>query len=196
MGLRQTISEWIRIAKDTFDFGPEFPAALTARRVRVAEELTELRRLLEETQKTAREKDELIAKLQAAATIEGNMVVDGAAYFVRKDHLLEGPFCTACFQQSHETNRIVPTPRPEGAEEDSSDWVQCTQCQMPFRSERISEYLNPRPAVPAQPAAPPEEDEEAKPVTAARKPRRTSRRKKNEQASKPQTKVSPEADLS
>ncbi len=143
MGLRQTISEWVRIMKDALDFGPEFPAAMEARHAMFAQESARLQHLLEQTRKASQEKDELIARLQAAGAVTGNMVVDGPAYYIRRANTLDGPFCTSCFQRNHEITRIAPAPKPKDADETSTDWVQCAGCKTPFRSDRISQYLNP-----------------------------------------------------
>jgi hypothetical protein len=175
MGLRQTIAQWIATIKDTLDFGPEFPASVAEHRATFTEELTKLQMLLEQTQRAAQEKDELIAQLQAAGTVRGDMVVDGSAYYIKRETTLEVPFCTSCFEQSHEIARIAPAPKPKNAEGDPAEWVQCGQCQALFRSERIGQYLNPRPA-----ALSPEREEEAKPVKMARKPRAQARQPKDQ----------------
>ena len=177
MGLRQTISQWIANVKDALDFGPEFPALVTDHRVKFTEELTKLQSLLDQTQQAAQEKDVLIAKLQAAGAVRGNMIVDGSAYYVKKDSSLDGPFCVSCFQQNHEIARIVPTPKPKGADGDPSEWVQCGKCQAPFRSERIGQYLNPRETAATGTTVSPEALDEAKPVKAARKPRSQTRQR-------------------
>ena len=143
MGLRQTISEWVRTIKDALDFGPAFPAAMEARRVVFAQESARLQHLLEQTRKAAQEKDELIAKLRAVGAVTGNMVTDGPAYYIKKANTLDGPFCTSCFRRTHEINRIASAPKPKGADGTPADWVQCARCKTPFRSDRISQYLNP-----------------------------------------------------
>jgi len=171
MGLRQTITQWVGIIKDALDFGPEFPAATTEHQVKFTDELTKLQHLLEQAQSAAKEKDELITKLQAAGAIRENLVVDGSAYYVKKDNALSGPFCMSCFQQNHEMSRVMPASKPKGAEGDTTNWVQCVKCRTPFRSERISEYLRPRKAVSTPAAASLEEGDEAKPVKATRKSR-------------------------
>ncbi len=181
MGLRQTITEWIRIAKNALDFGPEFPAAMEARHVELAERLAKLQSLLKQAQKASQEKDELIAKLQAAGGAAGNMVLDGPVCFIRKENTLEGPYCASCFQQNHETSRIVPASRPKEGDGPATDWVQCAKCQTPFRSERIGQYLNPGPAVSAPVAAPSAEESEAQPAR-VRRPRAPTRRRRNPQS--------------
>ncbi len=174
MGLRETLAEWIQMAKDNLDFGPEFPAAMEAQRLGLPERLAQLQSLLEQTRQASLEKDKLIAKLEAAGIIAGNMVLDGPAYFVKKENTLEGPFCTCCFQRNHEVSRMVPASRPEGAEGPETDWVQCTACQMPFYSERLGQFLNPRPAAAAPVAASCEEKSQAKPAKVPR-PRTSTR---------------------
>jgi hypothetical protein len=184
MGLHQTISQWIGNVKDALDFGPEFPAVMTDRRVRFTEEMTKLQHLLDQTQQAAQEKDELIALLQAAGAVRGNMIVDGSAYFIRKDNSLDGPFCMSCFQQNHEIAHIVPAPQPAGADGESSEWVQCGRCRTPFRSQRIGEYLNPPETTVSLEAT-----DEARPVKATRKPRSQTRQPKTQ--SPEQTKATP-----
>ena len=181
MGLRQTITEWIRIAKDTLDFGPEFPAALEAHRLGVPEKLAQLQSLLERTRKASQEKDKLIARLQAAGGVTGNMVIDGPVYFIKKENALEGPYCTSCFQQNHETSRVVPASRPQGADGPSTDWVQCTTCRTPFRSERTGQYLNPGPTPSTEVPIFPEAEGETQPAK-VRSPRASTRRRKNQRS--------------
>lgn len=174
MGLRQTIAQWIATIKDTLDFGPEFSAALTEHRVKFTEELERLQHLLEEARKAAREKDELIAKLQTTAAVRGNVIVDGSAYYLKKETTLDGPFCTSCFQRRHEITRIVPAPQPQGTDGDAREWVQCLKCQTPFRSERMAQFLDPQhtaaPGTLSSAAA-----QEAEPLPGARKPRSRAR---------------------
>lgn len=189
MGLHQTISQWIANVKDALDFGPEFPTVMADHRVKYTEEMTKLQHLLDQTQRAAQEKDELIAKLQAAGAVRGNMIVDGFAYFIKEDSILDGPFCMSCFQQNHEIARIVPAPKPQGADGDPSEWVQCGRCQVPFRSQRIGQYLSPRETAATGTAIPPEATDETKPVKAARKPRSQARQPKTQQPE--QTKATP-----
>jgi hypothetical protein len=168
MGLRQTVSEWIRNAKDALDFGPDFPAAMAAHRLEFTEERTKLQHLLEQARKACQEKDELIARLQAGAAIRGNMIIDGSAYFLKKENLLDGPYCLSCFQQNHETTRLVPAPKPKRADGPAAAWVQCPHCQTPFRSDRLGEFLSPRQTASAQTSASPQGGEEEKPAGATR----------------------------
>lgn len=164
MGLRETIAEWVTAIKDALDFGPEFPDAMEARRVLFAQETARLQHLLEETRKAAQEKDQLIAKLQAIGAVAGSMVVDGPAYYIRRANTLEGPFCTSCFQRNHEIMRIAAASKPKGNDGTPADWVQCAKCRTPFRSDRISQYLNPArvPAASPSPAGAPAKRDESR----------------------------------
>lgn len=171
MGLRQAVSEWVEIVKDAFGFGPEFPAAMAARRLELAQELPRLKQLLEEAQETCRQKDKLIAKLQAADAVKADMVADESAYYIKKENVLDGPFCMSCFQRNHEMTRIALSPKPPGADNRSADWVQCVKCRIPFRSDRISRYLNPGKTAPAQTPVSPEGTGRPAPVKASPKPR-------------------------
>jgi hypothetical protein len=81
-----------------------------------------------------------VAKLQSAR--RENMVVDGPAYYIEKDgDPLDGPFCTSCFDRHHKRVRIIPAAKPKGGTGRQSEWVQCSACQTPFRSQRAAEYL-------------------------------------------------------
>lgn len=180
MGLRQTISQWVETIKDMLDFGPEFPAAVNEHQVRLSDELTKLQNLLDKTRRAAQEKDELIAKLQAAGAVRGNMVIDESVYYLKREHALEGPYCLSCFEKNHEVVRIVPAPKPRGADGNQREWVQCSKCQAPFRSERIGQYLNvPRTAPQAaQASTSSEADGEAEAVKPKRKTRARTVRSK------------------
>jgi hypothetical protein len=180
MGLRQAVSELVTITKDTFGFGPGFSDAAAARRFKCTDELDRLQREIEEIQKACAAQDQRIAKLQAALAITGDMVADESAYYIRKDGVLDGPFCTSCFQRNHEIARIERTPAPSGADQRSANWVQCVKCRTPFQSDRISQNLNPSPTAAAQTPASPGEAAQAKPAKAPPKPRTRSRRKKSD----------------
>jgi hypothetical protein len=171
MGLRQTLAQWIATLKDTLDFGPEFPAAAAEQRATFAQELSELQHLLEQTRQAVQEKDELIARLQAAGNVRGDMIIDGSAYYIQKGSVLEGPFCLSCFEHSHQLARLGAAPMPKDAEGDPSEWVQCPQCQTPFRSERLGHYLPPRRTASPAAASAVGTSEAKATVRPARKPR-------------------------
>lgn len=142
MELPELVLKPIRAFKEMFDLEEE-PPTLASQVVQLRRQLAKTRSRLDETRNLAREKDELIAKLQAAGAIKGNMIVDGSAYFVKKGgNILDGPFCTCCFDQKQETVRIVPAAKPQDAAGRQSEWVQCPTCQTPFRSKRVGEFLS------------------------------------------------------
>jgi len=124
MELPELVLKPIRAFKEMFDLEEE-PPTLTSQVVQLRRQLAKTRSRLDEIRNLAREKDELIAKLQAAGAIKGNMIVDGSAYFVKKGgNILDGPFCTCCFDQNQEKVRIVPADKPQGAAGRQSEWVQ------------------------------------------------------------------------
>jgi len=142
MELPELVLKPIRAFKEMFDLEEE-PPTLTSQVVQLRRQLAKTRSRLDEIRNLAREKDELIAKLQAAGAIKGNLIVDGSAYFVKKGgNILDGPFCTCCFDQNQEKVRIVPADKPQGAAGRQSEWVQCPTCRTPFRSKRVGEFLS------------------------------------------------------
>jgi len=88
------------------------------------------------------EKDQAIAKLQEAMAVKGEMVLESSAYFSQQDDkIVDGPFCTCCFDRDHQRVRLVPGAKPEGAAGRPSEWVQCPNCRTPFRSKKASDYI-------------------------------------------------------
>jgi len=140
MELPELVLRPIRAFKEMLDLTEE-PPTLTSQFVQLRGQLAELRRRLDETRKLSREKDELIARLQAAGAIKDDMIVEGPACFVKKaGNILDGPYCTCCFEQKQEKVRIVPAPRPEDADGPESEWVQCSTCRTPVQaSGRVSQ---------------------------------------------------------
>ncbi len=175
MGLRQTISKWIADIKDELDFGTYFPTSAAEYRTTLTDELRRLQGLLKEARKAAQEKDSRLAELEARGTSRADLVIDDKAYYLRSGNTLDGPFCPACFAQKHELMRIVPAAKPSGADGGPAEWVQCSQCQTPFRSERIGRYVNPPQAGPTPPATPAQAPEAAKPARTPRKRRPPAR---------------------
>ena len=143
MGLSEVIGKSVAAIRGTID--PERdsrPAISEDLHVELKQQFARLHSLLEETRKASREKDELIARLQASGATEKNMISDGAACFIRRNKdTLDGPFCLACFEGKERVVRVVPAPRPKGKKGAPSEWIQCPECQVPFRSRRVGEYL-------------------------------------------------------
>jgi hypothetical protein len=170
MAVLDRVLKRVRTLADTLDLETE-PPTLTSQLVQFRQQVAELQSRLDEAERLSREKDALIAQLQGIAALRDNMIVDGAAYFIKKDGgALDGPFCTACFERNHEAVRVIPAAKPKGGEGNQSEWVQCSRCQVPFRSQRLGEYLNPPPSEP--PAATPKK---ARPVRKAPAKRSASR---------------------
>jgi hypothetical protein len=169
MGLRQTISKWIADVKDELDFGTYFPTSAAEYRATFTDELRRLQGLLKEARKAAQEKDSRIAELQARGTSRADLVIDDRTYYLRSGNTLDGPFCPACFEQKHEMVRIVPAAKPSGADGGPAEWVQCSKCQTPFRSERIGRYVNPPQAAPTSAAISAQTPAAARPARAPRK---------------------------
>jgi hypothetical protein len=187
MRLYQAFSEWIENTKDAFGFGRKFPNALAALRRQSKLDLAGLGQLLGEAQESCRQKDELIAKLQANEAFRANMVSDESAYYIRKEDFLDGPFCMACFQRDHKMCRITTAPKPREAKEGSADWVQCLKCRTPFQSERLTRYLNPAQTTPAQTPVSPEGTAQPDPVKASPKPGPRTRRPKKSPSEQPES---------
>jgi len=141
MELLERILRRVKGIKKTFDL-EEKPLVLANEFVQLKRQVAELRSQLGEIQKLSREKDALIAQLQTVAIIKDNVIMDGSAYFIRKNSdVWDGPFCTHCFGKNQENVRIVPAAKPKSASGDPSEWAQCLKCQKPFRSKRVAEYL-------------------------------------------------------
>jgi hypothetical protein len=138
----ERILKGVRDIKQTFDL-EEKPLTLANQFCQLKQQVAELESQFGEVQKLSREKDALIAKLQSVAIIKDNMILDGVVYYLRKDgDILDGPFCTHCFRKDQETVRVVPAAKPKSTSGDPAEWAQCVKCQKPFRSQRVSAYLN------------------------------------------------------
>ena len=171
MGLRQITAMLLKTVRDVFDLEQELGSEMLAKQyIELRQQVTILRKSLSETRRALKERDELVEKLQAAGVIRENLVTDGSAYFVQKDGKTEdGPFCTCCFDQHQQTVRLVPTPKPPGGAGRSSEWVQCLNCRIPFRSCRAGEYLNGPKSAPARTAAPKASEKKPKPRKASKR---------------------------
>ena len=83
-------------------------------------------------------KDEKIAKLKKALKVKGKMICKDSAYYLTNDKggIIDGPFCTKCFDVDQDCIRIVAhTTHGE---------VKCLKCKVIFDSEIIYETLVPR----------------------------------------------------
>jgi hypothetical protein len=143
MGFREIFARSVQMFKDEFDLEQELGGrTLASQYIEIKHEMETLRDVLEETRAARQERDELIARLQARDAIKDGMILDGSAYFLQKSPgVLEGPFCTCCFDQRQQMVRLVPASKPQGGTGRASDWVQCLQCATPFPSRRAGEFL-------------------------------------------------------
>ena len=171
MGLRQITATLLKTVRDVLDLEQELGSEMLAKQyVELRQQVTILRKSLSETRRALKERDELVEKLQAAGVIRENLVMDGSAYFVRKNGRIEdGPFCTCCFDQNQQMVRLVPTPKPVGGAGRSSEWVQCLKCRIPFRSGRAGEYLNGPKSAPARTVVSKERRKKSKPRKASKR---------------------------
>jgi len=93
---------------------------------------------------TIRKKDETIKKLREALELKGNMKCEHSAYWLKDDqgNTIDGPFCTNCFDNEHDTRRLVQGGIPSGGAGHHWEWVQCPKCNKPFRQKHVGVYLN------------------------------------------------------
>jgi len=82
-------------------------------------------------------KDEKIAKLKKALKVKGKMVCKDSAYYLTddKDKIIDGPFCTKCFDVDQDSIRIVA--------HTTGGQVKCLKCKVVFESENIYNNLVP-----------------------------------------------------
>lgn len=163
MGLREILAKRLKAVREAVHRGPGPNASLAFQYTELRQELAQLRHLVEETCRASKEEDELIAKLQAAGVVRRNMVSDGSAYYIEKDeNILDGPFCTHCFDQNQEMVRLVPAPELQEAAGRASKWVRCRKCRTPLRSRRIAQHVNPQETAPTPASAPQEESKKSR----------------------------------
>lgn len=147
-----TISKAAKAVKGILDLDMGLgDPTLASQFIELKRQVTELQSIVAEANRISKEKDEVIAKLKAAMAIKGNMVIDGSAYYMQKGKkVVDGPFCTSCFDRHQETIRLLNAPKPPGAAGRHLEWVQCPNCQTPFRSRQVGEYLKTQQATPAR----------------------------------------------
>ncbi len=140
MNLLELIAKPIQSVKEALDLDPP---SLTDQLIHIKNQLTEVQERLDESRAIEREKDALICQLKDAMKIKGDTVMEGGAYFVKNNGKIEdGPFCTCCVDRTQQYIHLVHTPKPQGQTGRQLDWVQCPQCQTPFRSKQAGEYLS------------------------------------------------------
>ena len=85
-----------------------------------------------------REKDDTIDKLKNALSLKGKLICEHSAYWLKndKDEIVDGPFCTRCFDIENVQCRFV-----KGPPEKPYHVVQCPNCKVQFSNHHIADYL-------------------------------------------------------
>ena len=143
MELIDLIAGSLKTVKESLDLDPKCDFSLAAQVVELKSRIAELQRLLNEAERNLRERDDLIAQLRAAIPATDEMLVEGAAWFVRKSgEIIDGPFCTRCFTRQRRTVRLIDAPQPDDAPGQASEWVQCPTCAVPVRSRLAAQQTD------------------------------------------------------
>jgi len=84
-----------------------------------------------------KKKDEIIAQLKDALDLKGKFIYKDSAYYITDENgkIIDGPFCTKCFDVDHVKCRLVP--------ENIDPQVICPNCRVSFASKPLYSYLRP-----------------------------------------------------
>ena len=87
-----------------------------------------------------KQKDTVISQLKKAFALKGKFICKDSAYYLtdEKDEIIDGPFCTKCFEVDQIQCRLVQKKTPSQGRET----VQCPRCKVPFPSYRTAYYLS------------------------------------------------------
>ena len=142
MNLLDIIAKPIQSVKEALDLEPP---SLTGQLAQIKSQLMKVQERLSESRALSREKDALILELKNAMAIRDDMVLEESAYYIKKSgKIVDGPFCSCCADRDGKSIHLVSAPKPKGQTGRVMDWVQCPQCQMPFRSKQAGECLKAR----------------------------------------------------
>jgi hypothetical protein len=85
-----------------------------------------------------KQKDQTISKLKDALSLKETLICKDSSYFAtdEKGEIVDGPFCTKCFDIDNTLCRILPVDRPDNPE------VRCPKCKVPYHSWAASNYFN------------------------------------------------------
>ena len=99
--------------------------------------LVDLEREAMEFTEVLKSKDEIISQLEEALALKGNLICKGSVYFIADESgdLVDGPFCTKCFDIDHNKCRVVPRGRIDNPA------VQCLKCKVTFESWPAIKFL-------------------------------------------------------
>lgn len=86
-----------------------------------------------------KQKDTVISQLKTAFALKGKFVCKDSGYYLTDENgeIMDGPFCTKCFEVDQIQCRLVRQATPGHGR----DTVQCPRCKVPFPSARTAEYL-------------------------------------------------------
>jgi len=84
-----------------------------------------------------KQKDEIISQLKDALDLKGRLTCKDSAYYLTSENgeIIDGPFCTKCFDVDHLKCRLVPDNR--------EPQVICPNCKVSFSSKPLYHYLRP-----------------------------------------------------
>lgn len=84
-----------------------------------------------------KQKDEIISQLKDALDLKGRLTCKDSAYYLtnKNGKIIDGPFCTKCFDVDHFKCRLVP--------DNKEPQVICPNCKVSFSSKPLYYYLRP-----------------------------------------------------
>lgn len=140
MELIDLIAGSLKTVKTKLDLDSKRDFSLAAEVIELKSKTAELQRLLADAEHSLAERDELITQLRSAIATTDDMQIEGAAWFARKGgQMVDGPFCTGCFNRLHQTVALLEVPKKPEEPGLESEWVQCPTCRVPFRSRLAGE---------------------------------------------------------
>ncbi len=84
-----------------------------------------------------KQKDEMISRLKGVLDLKGKLICKDSAYYITDENekIIDGPFCTKCFDVDHLKCRLVAT--------DKEPIVICPNCKVQFASKPTFNLLRP-----------------------------------------------------
>lgn len=125
------------IARLVINAGPSLQKAeLQLKLAEMVGALADARLQMADIKQVLDEKDEVIKQLRQALELKEKLVCQDSAYWLPNGQGArgDGPFCTNCFDGFQRLSRLVAADEPN---------VQCPNCQVPFASKPLFDYLRP-----------------------------------------------------